>query len=168
MPKLSLPFIFVSVFVSIAAIAAAGYVICSRSGCGFLGTKQTANSFEECVAMGNKVNASLPQECITDDGKIFIEVLDSYTIMPSSKISQPINSSGEIVVKSPCFLGGCSNQVCTDRSDIITTCEMRPEYECYRGATCERQPSGACGWTPTPELITCVNEKRSQKNVQIF
>ncbi len=161
MPKLSFPFILVSIFVSVAAIAAAGYAICSQSGCGFLGTKQTARSFEECVAMGNKVTASLPQECVTDDGKIFIEVLDSYTIVPPSEISQPVNGSGETVVRPPCFLGGCSSQVCTDRNDIITTCEMRPEYECYRGATCERQPSGACGWTPTLELTACINEKRS-------
>lgn len=56
----------------------------------------------------------------------------------------------------PCFVGGCSGQLCTDREGGISTCEFRPEYACYRGATCERQPSGACGWTPTPELTACL------------
>ncbi len=57
-----------------------------------------------------------------------------------------------------CFVGGCSGQVCSDQEGVITTCQWRPEYACYQDAdaTCERQPSGACGWTPTPELNACL------------
>jgi hypothetical protein len=29
-------------------------------------------------------------------------------------------------------------------------------YACYRDAACERQPDGACGWTPTAELGACL------------
>jgi hypothetical protein len=60
---------------------------------------------------------------------------------------------------SNCRPTGCSGQVCSDR-DVITTCEWREEYACYRNATCERQPSGACGWTPTPELEACLGGAR--------
>ncbi|MBI3072324.1 MAG: hypothetical protein HYY84_09420 [Deltaproteobacteria bacterium] len=57
---------------------------------------------------------------------------------------------------APCFKGGCSGQLCTDQAGAISTCEWRDEYACYRTATCERQTSGACGWTSTPELRTCL------------
>ena len=59
---------------------------------------------------------------------------------------------------SRCLAGGCSGQVCYDEADgtPFTTCEWRPEYACYDTATCERQPDGECGWTPTPELTMCL------------
>ena len=55
-----------------------------------------------------------------------------------------------------CFIGGCSSQLCSDRDDLISTCEWRDEYACYKTATCERQADGACGWTQTPELAACL------------
>jgi len=54
-----------------------------------------------------------------------------------------------------CRATGCSGQVCADR-DVITTCEFRPEFVCYRTARCERQADGQCGWTMTPELQACL------------
>ncbi len=54
-----------------------------------------------------------------------------------------------------CKPSGCSGTVCSDR-EIMTTCEYRPEYACYREATCTRQADGQCGWTMTPELEACV------------
>ena len=30
-----------------------------------------------------------------------------------------------------CFVGGCSDQVCSDQEGVITTCEWRPQYACY-------------------------------------
>ena len=57
--------------------------------------------------------------------------------------------------KKPCFKTGCSGQVCADE-EVVTTCEYRPEYECYKRAKCERQTSGECGFTDTPELRTCL------------
>jgi len=55
-----------------------------------------------------------------------------------------------------CYVGGCSGQVCSDQSGVVTTCEYMPWYACYRDATCEPQPDGTCGWTPTPELAQCL------------
>ena len=56
----------------------------------------------------------------------------------------------------PCYVGGCSGQVCSDRPDVITTCEYRPEYACYQTAVCEEQVEGQCGWTETEELNACL------------
>lgn len=57
---------------------------------------------------------------------------------------------------APCFVGGCSGQICSDQEGVISTCEFRPEYACYQQATCERQAGGECGWTETPELDACL------------
>jgi eight-cysteine-cluster-containing protein len=56
-----------------------------------------------------------------------------------------------------CIKTGCSGIVCAEPGkEVITTCEYRPEYACYKTATCERQTSGACGWTQTAELTACL------------
>ncbi len=56
---------------------------------------------------------------------------------------------------APCYVTGCNNEVCAD-SVFNTDCTWKDEYVCYQGATCERQPDGSCGWTPTPELTQCL------------
>jgi hypothetical protein len=60
------------------------------------------------------------------------------------------------MLMGPCYVGGCSSQICSDQDGVVSTCEYRPEYACYATATCERQPEGQCGWTPTDELNACL------------
>jgi hypothetical protein len=56
-----------------------------------------------------------------------------------------------------CVPQGCSNTVCAPEGEgVITTCEWKAEYACYKAATCERQPSGECGWSQTAELSSCL------------
>ena len=59
----------------------------------------------------------------------------------------------------PCLKTGCSGQVCSDQ-EVITTCEYKTEYDCYKKAACERQANGDCGFTPTPELNACLRRSR--------
>ncbi|MBI2984824.1 MAG: hypothetical protein HYY50_04340 [Candidatus Kerfeldbacteria bacterium] len=54
-----------------------------------------------------------------------------------------------------CVVTGCSGQVCSDQ-EVVTTCEYREEYACYRTARCERQQNGECGWTATDKLQSCL------------
>lgn len=61
----------------------------------------------------------------------------------------------------PCYVGGCSGQVCSDKAGVITTCESRPEYACYKTAACERQLDGQCGWTQTSALKECLSNPPS-------
>jgi hypothetical protein len=63
-----------------------------------------------------------------------------------------------------CYVGGCSSQLCSDQEGMASTCEWRDEYACYQDAdaVCERQPSGDCGWTPTPELNSCLGNTATQ------
>jgi eight-cysteine-cluster-containing protein len=65
-------------------------------------------------------------------------------------------ATGCVSGQDSCYIGGCSSQVCSDRNDIVTTCEWLDVYECYRSARCEQQSDGACGWTPTQELNACL------------
>lgn len=58
-----------------------------------------------------------------------------------------------------CMRAGCSGQLCVEEGmDIASTCEWRPVYECYQEASCERQPNGQCGFTPTHELVECLEQ----------
>lgn len=65
------------------------------------------------------------------------------------------------VSQKPCMKTGCSSQVCSDE-EVMTTCEFKPEYECYKKAACERQKNGECGFTQTPELLACLKRARRQ------
>jgi uncharacterized protein DUF6748 len=70
-----------------------------------------------------------------------------------------LRSSGSTGSLKPCMKTGCSGQVCSDK-EVITTCEYKTEYDCYKKATCERQANGECGFTPTPELTACLRRTR--------
>ncbi len=60
--------------------------------------------------------------------------------------------------KGKCYVGGCSAQLCTDQPDMVSNCMYTAAYACYKTASCERQPSGQCGWTPSKELSACLLE----------
>jgi hypothetical protein len=68
-------------------------------------------------------------------------------------LTKPVSSA-----QGACVIGGCSSQLCVDASqgDMVSTCEYREEYACYKTAACERQSSGRCGWTETPTLKSCL------------
>ena len=79
---------------------------------------------------------------------------------PSQKTPTPTPSK-----KITCRPTGCSGQVCADK-EVMTTCEYRPEYACYKNATCEVQKNGTCGWTKDAQLTQCLEKnKTSQPSV---
>ncbi len=56
-----------------------------------------------------------------------------------------------------CVRGGCSGELCLPEGEERSTiCVMRPEFACYRDASCERQDDGSCGFTSTPALSACL------------
>ncbi len=74
----------------------------------------------------------------------------------------------EPLKNSPCYVGGCSGQLCTDSPDIASTCEWRESYACYQNTTCERQVSGQCGWTETAELKACLINAEQKVNIEVM
>lgn len=80
-----------------------------------------------------------------------------FIILPSLKL--PIVRSPDVGDPDICRVTGCSSQVCASE-DVITTCEYRPEFACYRSAQCEIQLTGECGWTMDNVLRQCLEEAR--------
>lgn len=108
----------------------------------------SVNNFEECAKLGFPVMESYPRQCRAGN-KTFIEKINE------NKSNGNVN---EPAISPDCKIAGCSGQLCVnaDGGDIITTCEYRAEYICYKSARCEKQSNGACGWTETVELLQCL------------
>lgn len=83
---------------------------------------------------------------------------DRYTFRENNQWAKgrAVTAAYRRLVDQSCYVGGCSGQICSDQEGVISTCEWREEYACYQSATCERQPDGLCGWTPTAELDACL------------
>lgn len=62
-----------------------------------------------------------------------------------------------------CQVAGCSGQACANTPNVITTCDFRPEYACYRQTACEPQATGHCGWTETPALLQCLANATAER-----
>ncbi len=65
--------------------------------------------------------------------------------------------------KVACVIAGCSGTLCLDKesaSDIVTTCEFKSEYECYKQVSCEIKDSGNCGWSDREKLSECIEKKK--------
>jgi eight-cysteine-cluster-containing protein len=57
-----------------------------------------------------------------------------------------------------CLRTGCSGQICASER-VVTTCEWRDEYACYRESFAHCACiNGSCGWAPNPDLLQCVNQ----------
>jgi hypothetical protein len=112
------------------------------------------STFEECKQAGYPIMESYPEQCATPDGRTFVNEV------PSPVTSQtPAPQSG--IVANGCAISGCSMQLCISAEEAaagggVSTCEFRPEYACYREASCEPQANGKCGWTETPTLKQCL------------
>jgi len=64
---------------------------------------------------------------------------------------------------SGCIIGGCSGTVCQPKSaePIITTCEYKDEYACYRQIKCVCI-NNRCAWDKTGAFDICVEEAREK------
>jgi hypothetical protein len=93
------------------------------------------------------------------------DILASWDLLDSRFLAAGVFKGNVLVVSQfylpakskavACMKTGCSGQVCSDQS-VITTCEFRPEYECYHSAECAVQSDGACGFTQTQALKDCL------------
>ncbi len=104
-------------------------------------------NFDECVLAGYPIMESYPEQCATPDGRSFVNE------------RQSLGTTTDPIVFNGCAVAGCSGQLCVSAGEaegIITTCEFKAEYACYREASCEPQADGKCGWTQTAELKRCL------------
>jgi hypothetical protein len=121
------------------------------------------DDFETCIAAGNPVMEVYPRQCRDRKGNLFIEDIAVTPVPPletgtttASTTPSDISGTGTTTqVQRACKPTGCSGQICSDE-DVASTCEFMPKYMCYKSAVCERQATGLCGWTETPELKACL------------
>lgn len=115
-------------------------------------------NFTECAQAGNPIMESYPRQCRTSDGRLFVE-----------DVPPPALPDGGMVFNG-CAIAGCSGQLCVsadEAADIVTTCEYRAEYMCYKEAVCEPQANGTCGWTQDARLHQCLtNPPELQKTIE--
>ncbi|CAN5152190.1 hypothetical protein BH11PAT3_BH11PAT3_0690 [soil metagenome] len=120
---------------------------------------RTSGTSTQTVSLGKFVTTQSEKilfESVTPEKKERITILRTdyrFTLNVSKSTSPPSTP----IVGGRCYVGGCSGQLCTANPGTISTCEYNPAYGCYKTATCERQSSGQCGFTQTPELAMCLN-----------
>ncbi len=132
------------IIILLIAVFSLAYLISRKSA-------SKASDFEQCAKLGFPIMESYPRQCRAGV-KVFVEDIDA---------NKPVNQNKN-TASPECKIVGCSGQLCVgmDSPDIITTCEYRPEYACYKTARCEKQTTGLCGWTQTQELEKCINKTK--------
>ena len=70
---------------------------------------------------------TVPAQCVA------VTTCAAVTCAPGTRCEDQGGTQNAQCVADPCVKTGCSGQVCADR-DMMTTCEYRPEYACYKSA----------------------------------
>jgi len=81
---------------------------------------------------------------------------DRYSVAHSQKGRTATAAFHRLVEDAPCYRGGCSDELCTDTSGMVSSCIWKPIYACDEAATCERQTDGSCGFTQDDAFNACV------------
>lgn len=78
------------------------------------------------------------------------------------KEGKVLPADSECQTDNDCMAGGCSGTICQskDSEPVITTCEWREEYACYKQTSCSCI-NGICQWKETEEFKNCLQSKRS-------
>jgi hypothetical protein len=123
-------------------------------------------------------NIGLKESATTTTSKITLLAVDPFPVARQQIASSAYRFTFNVIpyikpapptfVKTPvCYVGGCSKEVCSEDPYQVSSCIYKNEFACYKTATCERQPTGQCGWTETPALQMCItNASSSDSNIQ--
>jgi len=136
----------------------------------YLGNKdyydKNVDTSKDCPDFCTGIAANLVVKCV--DSKC-IQVFECITnddcsggVCQNNKcISRgaPATTGDECKTDDDCVTQGCSGQLCMPSTGgkVMTTCEMRPEYECLRYTTCTCE-SGKCAWLDNPAYLDCMKK----------
>lgn len=132
---------------------------------------RTSNKLMESRSYESPVLIDAVEVSTTTENKEVNDNATSSEVISSPVYTNPDSGSEEKPVpaqNTACYVGGCSGQICSERSDIVSTCEWRETYACYRKAVCERQSSGECGWTETEELNSCLIKAELEAGLEVM
>ena len=133
------------IFIAIVLAVIAGLLLMISS----IGARHQAaiSNFDECAAAGNPIMETYPEQCRAN-GQTFTNPHQMAPVAPTVPTATP-----------DCVPAGCSKEVCVEAakaSQTVTSCVYLAQFACYKNARCERQADGACGWTQTAELQSCI------------
>lgn len=123
------------------------------------------STYAECIASGGTVVSDIyPKSCVTNKGVVFAKPITKTDLSFLDSQPTPIPTRSRPTEKDGCVVGGCSNELCLDKSkgETPTNCVYKSIYACYRHATCERQDDGDCGWTKDSVLTACLDSYRDK------
>ncbi len=98
------------------------------------------------------------KQIVTSVVLIGVLVVGAVFLSKSLNIGGKNQSAAVINSETPkCVVSGCSGELCVEEGSEqgISNCIYNPAFACYKNAMCERQTTGACGWTATRESEAC-------------
>lgn len=100
--------------------------------------KSTSQSFDSLeIGMNVKVLTSGPMlESYPEQGSADIVIIEKY---PEKK----------------CYIGGCGGEICSDQSDIASTCELLPGMECLKKGSSCKLVNNECAWVLSQSAAQC-------------
>jgi hypothetical protein len=123
-----------------------------------LGSAACVTSAEDVEVSTDESEARL--KCPSGPGVVYYatDAATCANILFSCGTGTPFNNDcGCGCIPGPCERYGCYGTICTDAPPEPTSCYPDDgSGACYDNATCERQPDGLCGWTPTRRLDRCL------------
>lgn len=74
--------------------------------------------------------------------------------------SNPEQGSADSVIienhpEKKCYIGGCSGEICSDQTDIVSTCEILPGMECLKKRTSCKPINNECTWVLSQDAAQC-------------
>jgi eight-cysteine-cluster-containing protein len=74
--------------------------------------------------------------------------------------SNPEQGSADSVIienhpEKKCYIGGCSGEICSDQTDIGSTCEILPGMECLKKGTSCKPINNECTWVLSQNAAQC-------------
>lgn len=132
-------------------------VMCIQAGTVRVSLKADINGAESVHAIELGKSVTIGSDMVTLTSVSPVRQKDGAPAPSAYRFTFTVTHGGSAAVSSkPCYVGGCSSEVCSDAPGAVSTCIYREAYGCYKAATCERQQNGACGWTPSQELMMCL------------
>jgi len=122
-------------------------------------TKKDTLELNKSITRGQEKITLINVEPSNIAGKQINDADYQFTVTVTKTTSANSNA-GTPVASGGCYVGGCSSQICSEDPGVLSNCEFKEEYACYKTAKCERQTNGQCGWTETAELKMCLANAR--------
>ncbi|MBI5398151.1 eight-cysteine-cluster domain-containing protein [Candidatus Woesearchaeota archaeon] len=100
----------------------------------------------------------LDTECNEGQSCVNNKCVTSKTALDGSSTTDACRTDAD------CMTGGCSGTICQSKKaePVVTTCEYRPEYSCYKQISCGCS-AGQCAWKETQQFRACIAQAKTQE-----